>query len=244
MTIDVSTTTLPPAVQTAVVTFCRSIEDVMGDALLSVTMYGSATREDYRPKLSDVNILVVTKHLDIPTMRKVLDPVAISRMYAIAPFFLTETNLHSSSNVFPIKFFIMKENYLVLVGQDLLSDIEIGREHLRLRCEQETMNILLRLRRHYILHSGRLLTDVMSRMINSLIDVLYVLISLEQGSTVPREQVIETAANIFDFDADVLKDVVSLRVTERSLSAEEPEDLYDRFMAVVSGIAEEVERME
>ena len=65
MTIDISTTILPPAVQTAVVTFCRSIEEVMGDALLSVTMYGSATREDYRPKLSDVNILVVTKHLDI-----------------------------------------------------------------------------------------------------------------------------------------------------------------------------------
>ncbi|PXF58703.1 MAG: hypothetical protein C4B59_12800 [Candidatus Methanogaster sp.] len=70
------------------------------------------------------------------------------------------------------------------------------------------------------------------------------MISLEQGSTVPREQVIGNAANIFGFDADVLRDVVSLRVTERSLSAEESEDLYGRFMAVVSGIAEEVERME
>jgi predicted nucleotidyltransferase len=244
MTIDISTTTLPPAVQTAVTAFCKSIQDALGDALVSITLYGSAAREDYKPGISDVNILVVTGYLDLSIMNKVLDPVAISRQYAIAPFFLTEANLRSSTDTFPVKFFVMKENYRVLAGQDVLRDMEIRREHLRLRCEQETMNALLRLRRYYILHSGRLLTDIMSLMINSLTDTLYVLVWLKQGSTVPREQVIKVAAEIFDFDAEILQNVASLRTSETSLSAENARHLYGGFVAAVSKIAEQVDQME
>lgn len=244
MTIDLTTTALPSAEQNAVAAFCGSIQETLGDALVSIALYGSATREDYRPGISDVNILVVTKHLDLPTMNKVLDPVAISRQYAIAPFFLTDANLRSSTDIFPIKFFVMKESYRTLIGQDVLRDIEIGSEHLRLRCEQETMNILLRLRRYYILHSGRLLIDAMSRMINSLIDILYVLVWLKQGSTVPREQVIGVTAKIFDFDAVILQNITALRTTEISLSAGDAERLYDQFLTVVSGIAEQVDQME
>jgi len=187
---------------------------LLSDGLVSIALYGSATREDYIPSTSDVNILIVTKYLDIPAMKKVLDPVAISRQYNIAPFFITENDLRTSTDIFPVKFLIMKENYQVLVGQDVLHDLEIKREHLRLRCEQETMNILLQLRRYYILHSGRLLTDIMSRMVKSLTDILYVLILLKQDSTVPREQVFEVAAKIFDFDPQVLQNVATLRTTD------------------------------
>jgi len=70
------------------------------------------------------------------------------------------------------------------------------------------------------------------------------LISLKQGSTVLREQVIEVAARIFDFDTEILQNVAALRTTEASLSAEDAEHLYDQFMAVVSGIAEQVDQMQ
>jgi hypothetical protein len=84
----------------------------------------------------------------------------------------------------------------------------------------------------------------MSRMIKSLIDILYVLVWLKQGSTVPREQVIEIAARIFDLDAEILRNVAALRTTEASLSAADAEHLYDQFIALVSGIAEQVDQME
>jgi len=241
---DISTTALPPEVQAAVITFCKSIQDLLSDGLVSIALYGSATREDYIPSTSDVNILIVTKYLDIPAMKKVLDPVAISRQYNIAPFFITENDLRTSTDIFPVKFLIMKENYQVLVGQDVLHDLEIKREHLRLRCEQETMNILLQLRRYYILHSGRLLTDIMSRMVKSLTDILYVLILLKQDSTVPREQVFEVAAKIFDFDPQVLQNVATLRTTEALFSDTDAEHLFGKFIGVVSGIAEQVDQME
>ena len=241
---DLSTTAIPPEVQAAVTTFCKSIQDSLSDDLVSIALYGSATRKDYIPSISDVNILIVTKYLDIPAMKKILDPVVISRQYNITPFFITEKNLRTSTDIFPVKFLIMKENYQVLVGQDVLHDLEIKREHLRLRCEQETMNILLQLRRYYILHSGRLLTDIMSRMVKSLTDILYVLILLKQDSTVPREQVFEVAAKIFDFDPQILRNVAALRTTETLLSDKDAEHLYSKFIGIVSGIAEQVDQME
>ena len=81
-------------------------------------------------------------------------------------------------------------------------------------------------------------------MVKSLTDILYVLILLKQDSTVPREQVFEVAAKIFDFEPKVLQNVVTLRTTEALLSDKDAEYLYGKFIGIVSGIAEQVDQME
>ena len=46
----------------------------------------------------------------------------------------------------------MQQDYILLCGQDVMKDLTIKRDHLRLRCEQEIKNLMLRLRSSYLMN--------------------------------------------------------------------------------------------
>ena len=105
--IDLSGTKLSDKEKASVAKFCKALNDVSDLGVKSITLYGSAARDDYRPGKSDINLLVVLERIDVTILRSVLDPVARGRRYGIAPFFITEVNLRSSADVFPVKFLAM-----------------------------------------------------------------------------------------------------------------------------------------
>ncbi|MEZ4527846.1 MAG: hypothetical protein R2941_18175 [Desulfobacterales bacterium] len=216
---------------------CGDLRQILGENLISLTLYGSAVRKDYRPGKSNVNLLVVVDHIDLPVLRSVLDAVFRGRRFGIVPFFLTQEDLQRSADVFPVKFISMRENYQVLAGGDVLADLNIAREHLRLRCEQEIKNILLRLRRHYLMSGGRRLTQVLSGMTVGFLESLRMLHSLIHGTLPSREEVIESAAKTFGIDPEVLINVSTLRELDVALPREEEEELYALFMETVQKAA-------
>ena len=243
---DLSGTQLGDEERTATRVFCEDLHNVPEFNIKSITLYGSATRRDYRPGRSDINLLVLVDHIDVAMLKSVLDPVAQGRHYGIAPFFLTEENLHLAVDVFPVKYLSMKESYHVLWGHDYLKDLQIKREHLRLRCMQEIRNLLLRLRRHYIMGGGRgrSLTEMMARMIGDFLETLRATLSLNQEGLLSREKVVNAAAKTFEFDAEILQNVSALRDRNVSLSRKEAEQLYDKFMAVVDKVAQITYKMD
>ena len=241
--IDLSGAKLGAEERAAITEFCKTLHNAPNLNIQSIILYGSAARQEYRPGKSDINLLVVVEHIDVPILKGVLDPVAQGRRYGIAPFFITEVNLRSSADVFPVKFLVMQESYKVLVGRNVLEDLEISREHLRLRCEQEIKNVLLRLRRYYIMGGGQGLAKMMSNMIVGFLETLRVLLSLTQEGLLPQEEVVHAAAKTFEFDARILEDVKTLRYSDVSLSGEEAEQLYDKFMGIVDRLAQIADRM-
>ena len=242
--IDLSGTKLTDEDKTAVKVFCENLRDASNIEIKSVILYGSAARRDYIPGKSDINLLVVVERLDVPILKNVLDPVARGRRFGIAPFFITEMDLRSSADVFPVKFLAIQEAYHVLLGSDILRNIDIKREHLRLRCEQEIKNLLLRLRRHYLMGGGNRLTEMMSKMIVSFTETLRVVLSFTHEDVPTRGKVIDAAAKTFGFDAEILNKVKNLRACNVSLTRKEAEQLYDKFMATVEKVAQIIDQME
>lgn len=119
-TIDLSGTPLGGKEQAAVLAFCKALQGALDANLQSVSLYGSAARDDFCPRKSDINLLVVVERIDLAILKGVVEPVAIGRRWGIAPFFITERNLRASTDVFPVKFLSMQESYRVLVGADIL----------------------------------------------------------------------------------------------------------------------------
>ncbi len=242
--IDLSKTKLESEGKAAVTTLCKVLLDTLDPGLKSITIYGSAVGKRYRPGKSDINLLVVLEHIDVPILKSVVEPVAQARRYGIAPFFITEANLLSSTDVFPVKFLTMKESYRVLWGQDLLGKLEISREHLRLRCEQEFKNLLLRLRWIFLKQNGRGLTETMSRRIVGFLANLRMVLTLVPKPQGGGDKVIDAAAKVFEIDGEVLRRVIALKDIEVSLPREDEENLYDQFMAIVYKVAQKTSRME
>jgi predicted nucleotidyltransferase len=243
---DLSETELGAEDKTAVEAFCEELRKAPNVSIRSITLYGSAARKDYRPGKSDINLLVVVERIDVSILKSVLDPVTRSRRYGIAPFFITETNLRSSIDVFPVKFLAMQESYKLLWGYDLLKNLEISREHIRLRCEQEIKNLLLRMRRQFLIAGGRgrSLTEMMSRVVVAFLETLRVVLSLTQEDFPSREEVVNAAAETFNLDAETLRNVKALRDRDVSLSRAEAEQLFDKFMAIVDKVAQIIDKMD
>ena len=136
--------------------FTGRLAGVYGDSLVAVLLYGSAARGDYRPGVSDLNLLVVLRTADAATLRL---GSKLAREWAEAgnppPLVLGETEWHDSADVFPIEYTDMRDAHVLLHGQDPFQGMEIRWSDLRLQCEHELKSKQIRLREHYLLAADR-----------------------------------------------------------------------------------------
>jgi len=127
------------------------LRQALGDALRGVVLYGSAARGDDHAPTSDFNLLVVARDLE-PKNLEALGP-CIARWRARGhhtPRLFTPELIAESADVFPIEFLDIRAAHLVLHGDDPFERLEVRRVHLRLQCERELREKLMRLREAYV----------------------------------------------------------------------------------------------
>jgi predicted nucleotidyltransferase len=136
--------------------FTRKLADAYGANLVSVVLYGSAARGDYREGVSDLNLLVVLREAG---------PAALARGTTLArewaaegnppPLTMGEVEWRASVDVFPIEYSDMRDAHRVLHGRDPFEGVEVGWTDLRLQAEHELKQKQIRLREHYLLSADR-----------------------------------------------------------------------------------------
>lgn len=135
--------------------FARKLSECYGEALVSVVLYGSAARGDYREGVSDLNVLVLLRSTDPTTLRLGTE---IAREWATEgnppPLTLSETEWRASADVFPIEYGDMLDAHLVLHGSSPFEELHIDWKDLRLQCEHELKSKQIQLREQYLLLSG------------------------------------------------------------------------------------------
>ena len=109
-----------------------------GDALQSVTVYGSAAGVDFDPKRSDINLLVVLDKITLESLEQ-SQPIQLKwlKQRVARPLFMDHEYMTRSLDSFPIEFLNMQACYSVLVGEDPLAGLEISQLDLRLQAERE-----------------------------------------------------------------------------------------------------------
>ena len=134
----------------------KRLNEVYGDGLVSVVLYGSAARGgvEHIAKRSDYNVLVVVPSLSMDALRR---EGPIARDWQAAgnppPLTLTLNEWHRCADIYPMEYADILQYHRVLCGTLPLDRIRIDEQHLRLQLESEAMGKLLRLR-HLILLSG------------------------------------------------------------------------------------------
>ena len=235
---ELSNTQLPDEVQKGVQSFANSLHEILGDNLISIVLYGSVARGDYNAGESDVNLLIVLENIDLSTLNSLAEPVSTSRRNDLSPFFMTDSGLSSSTKVFPIKFLSMKEHYRVLFGRDVFDSLEVSRQNLRLRCQQEAQNQLFRLRRYFFQRNGAGLREKIVRDIGSLLDVLRMAISLKKSSIPTREEGLQLSHEILNIDPEFLRKVQALKFDNTFLPRDEEETLFNQYLETAGKIVE------
>jgi len=234
----------PATIQDRLAHWCEELREAVGEQLVSIVLYGGLAKGEYTPDSSDVNVMIVLNQVDLGTLDKVA-PIIQSglRDFRLASMLLGERDLRRSSEVFPVKFLDMHRHHRVLWGKDLLSDLAISRDYVRLRCAQEITNLLLRLRQFYVqrAHRPELIESTLTKAISSFLAALNTLTELKTGQAASDKSSIIEAAEKIGLDAQPLRDVLALKRGELKPNTEELKRLYDLFMVTVKRAAELVD---
>ena len=142
---------LPVEVKNKVEPYFKAFINLHKDNIISIFVYGSAIGRNFIPGISDINTAVVVKELAFADLKKSLGMVSKGiPKKIIAPLFLTKRHIETSLDVFPVEFFEMKENHVLIYGMDILSALNIKGQNIRFICEQQIKGKLIRIRQAYL----------------------------------------------------------------------------------------------
>jgi hypothetical protein len=131
--------------------FIDDLKSTHGTNLASVILYGSAAAGDSPGTSSDYNLLIALEKIGPEDLRNAHACIREwRRMGHPVPVYFTVSELKNAADVFPIEFHQMSTARKVLFGPDLLADIVINNDLLRLQAEYELRSKLIQLRRQYI----------------------------------------------------------------------------------------------
>lgn len=242
---DLSNLQLPAEANSALEGFCNAVTSTFGDDLVSLALYGPAARGGFVAGGTNINVLLMLNDTSLPAMKKLAAPLAAARQaIPLNAFIMTRHQLEESCDVFPIKFMMMKEDYKVLAGADVLADLDITESHLRLRCEQELKNLMLRLGYRYLESSAdaRKLRSALLGMGQSSNDSLRVLVKLKCGEMPARGDLVEKARAACDLDLSCLGKIDAL-ARDGSADLAQVEAVYGEMMNAITAAADLADKL-
>lgn len=226
---------------------CEELAASLGDRLEAIVLYGGLARGEYNPPSSDVNLLVVVREADVDTLDRMAEPLRDAALrIPLSLMVATEADLDRSTDIFPTRFLEMQRHHRILHGRDVLAGLEIGRDHLRLRCEQEIKNLLLRLRQFYVQRAARaeLLEQTLSGAVASFLADLAVLLELKTGlPPLTKEAIAAAAGRELGVPAGPVREALALKRGEARPDLSELKALYGRFMSAVETAALVADKM-
>lgn len=202
--------------------FTTRLVSLYGDDLVSVGLYGSAARGQFREGRSDLNLLVILRRLDAEQLRR---SSALAREWAEAgnppPLMFSEAEWHASADVFPIEYSDIEDAHLVLHGSDPFAEVRVDWDHLRLMCEHEMKAKKIALRERYLFsaEAPEELGGLLLGSISTFIALFRAAIRLT-GAPAPREPeaVVERCGEMMGFDPAPMLEVLAARAGDSALA--------------------------
>ena len=136
-----------------------------GKSLVSVILYGSAAGGDHHAAYSDLNVFCVLAQVT-PRELAESEPIFVwwRGQHQPAPLLMSEHEVRTSTDCFPIEFKDMQERRQVLYGTDVVADLMVEEVFYRAQVEHDLRAKLLRLRQKAagVLSNSELLARLMA----------------------------------------------------------------------------------
>jgi hypothetical protein len=228
--------------------FIERLRAAVAANLVSVILYGSAAEGEFHPEYSDVNLLCVLRDASFPALARMVDVVQWWRgKKHRPPLVLTPQELTASADVFSIEFVDMKQRYRVLLGEDVLRDLNVPMQMHRAQLEYELREKMFLLRQHILLagNDEKQLWEVMLNSLSSFTTLFrHVLLEMGEQSRKRSREAVEELGSRLNFDTSPfvqLIDVRAKRVDRKQLRAS---DVAQRYLSSIEKVANAVDTMQ
>jgi len=220
---------------------------LLGDDLISIILYGSATGQDYRPGKSDINFMMVLSEEGIDRLDRVYEMVSKWRRRKVAtPLFLTELYVESSLDVFPIEYLSFQRNHILVYGKDILADLSFDSECVRLQCEREIKGKLLLLRESFLetAGKGRALKGLMAQSLQAFVAIFEALLYLKDKEIpLVKSEAVRLTCETFDLDSRLFEKVLDIKEEKIKPKGPEMNTLFQAYLREVRRLSRTVDTL-
>ncbi len=221
------------------------LRTALGSGIRSVTLYGSAAAGDHVGKRSDYNVLVVTDRLGVKEMTALSKPsLAWQKAGNPPPLFFTFERLKKSADVFPIELMDMRDSRKVLYGEDVIGEVEIHPENLRLILEHELKSHLVRLRDAFIATVGKpkRIVDLMVESLSTTLVLFRASLRLFEDRVPARKiDALERLASHIRFDHDIFEKVEGVKEGRTPEGNIDAVALFEQYLATIEFVVDAVD---
>ena len=226
----------------------EKLSKALGSELVSVVLYGSAASGEHDAKFSDVNVLCVLRRIT-PAELGAAEPVVRwwQQKGNPSPLLLTEEEVKSSTDCFPVEFYDIRARHRILFGADVVAGIAIGDGYYRAQVEHELRAKLLRLRQK----AAGVLSDkdVLRRLLIDSVSTFCVLFrhalllhGVECGTR--KRDVIALAAEKFGLSVAPFEKLLDLREERVKARDAEPVALLGEYLEEIGKVIHAVDLLE
>jgi len=224
--------------------FIQRLKEIYQEDLISVVLYGSAASGEFVDKHSNLNFLVVLSNTDLENLKKASR--LISKFAIFHPLFMTQNYIVSSTDIFPIEFLDMQENYLVLCGKDVLKDIHIDTRNLRFQCEQELKAKLINSRQLYLkINKDKVaLRNLLFKSFTSILHILRNVLRLKAKlPAYKKEDIIKELSVEFQIDMNIWEKILAAKTKQIKLNSKDTEQLFISFVRELEKVTDIVDKL-
>lgn len=227
----------------------HELEQVYGDALKSVVLYGSAASGDHSKRFSDFNIFCV---LDDPSPALLSKANRLVRKWVKKgnppPHFFDPRHIETSLDVFPMEFLDIKDQHKVLFGKDPLDGIDVDPKNLRHQCEGELKGKLLHLRAFYAenCNNPKTIAEIMAKSLPTFLAAFRAVLRI-LGKKPPdgSRAVVELLAQNIDINPQVFFDIIDIRGGESLLPCgDDALAMFERYLTELVAVTTFVDGLE
>lgn len=187
-----------------------------GPSLAAVVLYGPAAHGDFYEEEPELHLLLVLRNLELTTLATLGEPMAwwLKKGQPIPRVFSAEL-IADSADVFPMELSDLLAHRIVLHGEDPFPQLSIDADHLRLQCEREIREKMMRLREAFIEARGKdkHLSRLMAESYLSFVMIFRGSLRLRLNAEVPQHDagVVDSFSEWAGLDAAPLHRVESIK---------------------------------
>jgi hypothetical protein len=225
--------------------FADDMQQAYGEQLQALLLIGSAARGDFIAGKSDINTLVVFSSAGLDALDKTYPILKSWRKKGLAvPYFMTSHSINSATDTYPLELLDFKCFHKVLVGEDILADLSLPLEAIRLQIERESRAKLYLLRQIFAAHAGseRELALALHRSLVSFTAIFQGVLALEKRPIpAEKQELILQAAATVGFSPSVFQHIVEMR---KGTSKVQAQAIFKELMREVTKIVSWVDGYE
>ncbi|HPC04948.1 MAG TPA: nucleotidyltransferase domain-containing protein [Syntrophales bacterium] len=218
----------------------ENLSKAFGDHLESLVLYGSAATGDYRPGKSDINLLAVLSGAGTALLDRALPLVKSWRKKRLAvPLFLTEEEIRSSLDVFPLEFLTMRRHHVLVAGRDVLGGLAFRKEDVRSQCERDLRGKLILLRTGFLDSEGREkdLRNLMGESITAFLSLFQGLLFLKDLQIPPtKREILEKTAEALSLKGEVFSRCLDIREGKGLPAGENVREVFMGYMKEIEAL--------